>query len=237
MRPQIMGIAVALALGMAGVLTPLLAMPRAAEALPVGDLWVSEVMYNPTGFNDDGREWVELFNAGSVAIDLSNYSLGWGGPDYTTGVLQLLGTVLPGQFFVVGGPGSDAGNGNPTYDQVANFTPNLVNPFFVSAGVALFDVDAASVTPATVPVHAVIYGGLFGNLNGLMDETGAPGAVDAPFPFLGGGTSIEFDGASWAPQGAPTPGGGSLVPEPAPALLMMLGLAGLAVQGRKPRTR
>jgi hypothetical protein len=237
MRPHVTGIALALALGAAGALTPLLAIPRAAAALPVGDLWVSEVMYNPTGFGDDGREWVELYNAGAVSIDLSSYSLGWGGPDYTTGVLQLAGTILPGQYFVVGGPGSDAGNGNPTYQQIANFTPDLVNPFFVSAGIALFDVDAASVTPATVPVHAFIYGGLFGNLNGLMDESGAPGAVDVPFPLPGGGASIEFDGASWAPQGAPTPGTGNLVPEPRSTLLLALGLLGLAVQGRKPRSR
>ena len=87
----------------AGLLA-LVAAPRAVEALPVGDLWVSEVMYNPTGWNDDGSEWVELFNAGSTDIDLSSYSLGWGGADYTTGVVQLLGTIPAGQYFVVGGP-------------------------------------------------------------------------------------------------------------------------------------
>jgi len=215
-------------------LLALVAAPRAAEALPVGDLWVSEVMYNPSGF-DDGSEWVELFNAGSTAIDLSGYSLGWGGADYTTGVLQLLGTLLPGQYFVVGGPTSDADNGNPAYDQVANFGPNLVNSFFSSGGVALFDVVAASVTPATVPVHAVIYGGLvLGNSNGLIDETGAIGVVNAP--YVGGGDSVEFDGVGWADQAAPTAGTGSLVPEPTPALLMMMGLVGLAAKGT-PRKR
>ena len=35
-------------------LLALVAVPRAAEALPVGDLWISEVMYNPAGWNDDG---------------------------------------------------------------------------------------------------------------------------------------------------------------------------------------
>ena len=51
----------------AGLLALALA-PRGAEALPVGDLWVSEVMYNPGGllpFDDGGSEWVELFNAAS----------------------------------------------------------------------------------------------------------------------------------------------------------------------------
>jgi hypothetical protein len=215
---------------LAAAFAAILVAPRAADALPVGDLWVSEVMYNPGGFgagDDDGSEWVELFNAGSTDIDLSSYSLGWGGADYTTGVLQLAGTIAPGQYFVVGPAPSD---------QVADFNPDLENGFWISDGIALFDVDAASVTPATVPVHAVIYGGLFGNLSGLMDETGAPGAVDAPFPFLPGGSSVEFDGGAWAVQGTPTPGSGSLTPEPTPALLMMLGLAGLAIKGT-PRKR
>ena len=213
-------------------LLALVAAPRAAEALPVGDLWVSEVMYNPTGWNDDGSEWVELFNAGSTDIDLSSYSLGWGGADYTTGVVQLTGTIFSGQYFVVGGPTSDAGNGNPTYDQVENFDPNLENGFWASGGVALFDVAAASVDATTVPVHAVIYGGLFvGNANGLIDETGVAGAVNAP--YVGGGSSVEFDGAGFAAQDTPSAGSGGLVPVPeaTPSLLMVLGLVGLAAKG------
>ena len=133
---------------------------------------------------------------------------------------------------MVGGPTSDAGNGNPTYDQVENFDPNLENGFWASGGVALFDVVAASVNAATVPVHAVIYGGLFvGNDNGLIDETGAPGAVNAP--FVGGGSSVEFDGAGFAAQDTPSAGSGGLIPVPeaTPSLLMVLGLAGLAAKG------
>ena len=220
------------ALGLAAALVALLwLVPVGAAALPVGDLWISEVLHNPTGA-DDGAEWVELFNAGNTAIDLSNYSLGWGGADYTTGTLQLTGTILPGQYFVVGGP--NPSDGSPTYDQVANFTPDLENPFIASDGVALFNVPAASLDATTVPVHAVIYGG-FGNFFGLMDETGAPGAVNAP--WVGGGTSLVFDGTSWAASAAPDPGTGSLVPVPeaGTSLLMLLGLAGLARKGNPPR--
>ncbi len=206
--------------------------PRAAEALPVGDLWISEVMYNPGVFgggDDDGSEWVELFNAGSTNIDLSSYSLGWGSADYTTGVLQLAGTISPGQYFVVGGPAGD---------QAADFDPDLETASGSPLASRSSTWSRASVTPATVPVHAVIYGGLFGNLGGLIDETGAVGDVDAPFPFLPGGDSIEFDGAGWAAQGTPTAGTGSIVPVPetTPTLLMMLGLAGLAAKGA-PRNR
>ena len=88
--------ATVLSAALASCLLALVAAPRAAEALPVGDLWVSEVMYNPSG-GDNGNEWVELFNAGGSVIDLSNYSLGWGGADYTTGVVQLSGTIPAGQ--------------------------------------------------------------------------------------------------------------------------------------------
>jgi len=220
------------ALALVTGLLALVVAPHAAEALPVGDLWISEVMYNPGGFaagDDDGYEWVELFNAGSTDIDLSNYSLGWGGDDYTTGTLPLSGTISPGDYFVVGGPNSDASNGNPSYDLVLDFNPDLENgSLFRADGVALFDVTP--VIPSSVPVHAIIYGGLL-NLSGLIDETGAAGAVD--FFFLAGGSSMEFDGAGWAAQGTPSPGSGGLVPAPeaTPSLLMMLGLAGLAAKG------
>jgi hypothetical protein len=93
-------------------------------------------------------------------------------------------------------------------------------------------VAAASVDATTVPVHAVIYGGLFvGNANGLIDETGVAGAVNAP--YVGGGSSVEFDGAGFAAQDTPSAGSGGLVPVPeaTPSLLMVLGLAGLAAKG------
>ena len=177
---------------------------------------------------DDGGEWIEIFNDGSSAIDLSSYSLGWGGDDYTTGTVQLSGNLLPGQYFVVGGPTSDASNGNPVYDQVANFTPNLENSgwFQPADGVALFDVVATSITPTTVPIDAFIYAGpLFSsNSNGLLDESGAPGAVDFVQPFFASGYSVEFDGATWSRQNSPTPNTGTLTPEPSTALCLLLGL-------------
>jgi len=219
-------------------LLALVAVPRAAEALPVGDLWISEVMYDPSG-GDNGNEWVELFNAGASAIDLSNYSLGWGFFDYIP-ALQLVGTIPSGGYFVVGGPNGGPGVGN--YDQVENFNPNLGNGGVVAAGVALFNEQATDVDAATVPVHAVIYGGgILGNFFGLMDESGGVGDIDVPSPLPGEGDSIEFDGTVWGEQGAPTPGTGNLVPVPetAPSLLMMLGIAGLAAKGapRNRRTR
>ena len=218
-------------------LLALVAAPRAAEALPVGNLWISEVMYNPSG-GDNGNEWVELFNAGGSAIDLSNYSLGWAGDAYNIPPLQLVGTIPSGGFFVIGGPNGGPGVGN--YDQVENFTPNLDNGWVDSGGIALFNEQAGDVVATTVPVHAVIYGGILGNASGLWDESGGVGDVDVPFTFppIPAGDSIEFDGTVWGEQGTPTAGSGNLtpVPEMAPSLLMMLGLAGLAAKGA-PRNR
>jgi uncharacterized protein len=204
----------------APLIAALLLLGAPAAALPTTSLWISEVLYNPTG-GDNQHEWVELFNAGGTAIDLSGYSLGWGGADYTSGVLQLSGIVAPGQYFVVGGPISDASNGFPVFDQAVDFAPNLTNPFFVSAGVALFDVTAASITPTTVPIDSVVYGGFLGNLFGLMDPTGA---AAAPVAGAGAGQSLSFNGTTWS-AGAPTPGSGSLpasLPEPGAAALLLL---------------
>jgi hypothetical protein len=200
--------------------------PGLASALPVTDLWLSEVMINPNG-GDNGREWVELYNASASDIDLSGYSLGWGGDDYATDVLQLSGVIAAGDYFVVGGPTSDANNANPSYDQVANFNPDLQNPLLFSDGIALFGVPAAGVTSTTWPIHVVIYGGVFGNVSDLIDEQGNVGAVDAGFP--GAGESLAFDGAAWAAQPSPSPSYGLLaqIPEPGAAGLVLLGAATL----------
>jgi len=220
------------ALALLGALT----LPGGAAALPVTDLWISEVMYNPSG-SDDGREWVELFNAGPQAVDLSGWSLGWGDGDYTEGQLQLSGLVDPGDTFVVGGPTSDAGNGAPALDLALDFDPGLGNPFLFSDGIALFDRPAWAVDASTVPVHSLVYGGWLGNLGGLMDETGAPSSVDAG--FAGAGSSLAFDGSGWGEAATPSPGTGPIVvPEAGSLTLLGAGLlllgAGTALRRARP---
>jgi Lamin Tail Domain len=187
-------------------------------------LVISEVMFNPSG-PDDGREWIELFNDQSAAVDLSGYSLGWGGADYTFGTLALPSVLLaPGAYFVVGGPTSDAGNGSPTYDLAVDFNPDLQNPFIVADGIALFQTGSPN------PIHVVIYG--FFNFNNLVDESGLPGAVDVFFPGAAG-TTLVWNGTSWSGGNAATPGTGTLlaVPETSSMGLTLLGLTGLAGLG------
>lgn len=190
-------------------------------------LTISEVLFNPAG-PDDGFEFVELFNDDAVAVDLADYSLGWGGADYTTGTLDLdlAGILAPGSYIVIGGPSDPLG---------FDFTPDLENGLFVADGVALFDVDAASIGGA-IPVDAVIYGSFFaGNFSGLIDETGTAGPVDAVTGAAGESVARDAGGA-WTVSAAPTPGSGPLtVPEPSTALLIAIGLVGLVLSGRARR--
>ncbi len=165
-------------------------------------LVIAEVMYDPASA-DDGLEWVELKNTGRTPVDLSGFSLGYGGADYTAGTLQLSGSVPSGGVFVVGGPGSDASNAQPVYDLVADLAPDLQNGGDVGDGVALFALPAEAITSTSVPVDAVVYGP--NNDGGLIDARGTagpPDVADAP-----AGSSIERSTAAgaWQVQSAPTP--------------------------------
>ncbi|NNE27491.1 MAG: hypothetical protein HKN09_11670, partial [Saprospiraceae bacterium] len=167
-----------------------------------GGVIISEVLYDATS-GDNGLEWVELFNTGTQPVDLSGYSLGNGGVNYTYSKVQLNGTIAPGATFVVGGPTSNASNGNPTYDQVANFSPDFQNGGTESDGVALFDIVATSVHGATIPIDAVIYDSP--NSNNLLDRYGlfgTPHVGDA-----GPGSSVERtnNSGNWIIQSTPTP--------------------------------
>ena len=79
-----------------------------------GDVILSEVFYDAVG-SDNGLEWVELYNNGSASVDLSSYSLGNGGTNYTTSTVQLSGTIAAGGLFYFGGPNK----------QCIEFQPNV----------------------------------------------------------------------------------------------------------------
>jgi hypothetical protein len=162
---------------------------------PPGSLQIVQVHYdhaNPSA--DDGYEWVQIYNAHTSDVDLGGYSLGWGGTDYTYGGVDLVGIIPAGGCFIVGGPLTDAENGNPTYDQAANLTPDLQNSGNPGDGIALFDVPVASVTAGTCPIDAVIYGN--NNSSGLMDESCSAGSVDVGDTSAGGGL-LKDGPSSW----------------------------------------
>ncbi|MCR9164223.1 MAG: amidohydrolase family protein [Nannocystaceae bacterium] len=170
---------------------------------PVG-LVIAEVYYNHTG-GDDDFEWVKLFNGTGADIDLSTYSLGYGGTDYTYAQLQLVGTIGAGECFLVGGPSGDADSGfagPPMFDQAVAFSPGMQNSGATADAVALFDVTADMIGAATVPIDAVIYGE--NNVNGLLDETGAAGAVDVA-DVGSAASAVLQDDLTWGVSLAPTP--------------------------------
>ncbi len=162
---------------------------------------LSEVLYDPSG-SDDEFEWIELYNSGSLPVDLSGWSLGWGGSNLDQGHFQLDGVLQPGACVVVGGPQSTAANGSPSFFQAEDFGSDLQNSGSPGDAVGLFNVPSKDIQPNTVPFDAVIYGA--DNGSQLLDETGKVGAVDvADAPQ---GSSVERSLEGWKIQAAPSPG-------------------------------
>ena len=92
---------------------------------PVG-LVLSEGPYDLPG-SDDGLEWIETNNGTASPIDLSGYTIGYGGRTYTNETAALSGTIPAFGCSVVGGPDSTADNGNLVYDLALNFDADIQN--------------------------------------------------------------------------------------------------------------
>jgi hypothetical protein len=171
------------------------------DELVVG-LQIAEVFYSGLLLGTDGAQWVRLYNATTIPINLSSYSLGGGVNSYVETTVQLSGVVAPHACFVVGGPTSSFDNGYPTFTQVAHFRPNLAAANSGGAGVALFGVSAANATATTVPVDAVVWGST--NSGKLL----GPNGTVAP-AVLGGdvlpGDSLMLQSGSWIDQYPPEP--------------------------------
>jgi hypothetical protein len=185
-------------------------------------LSVSEVFYDAVP-SDDGLEWIELWNEGDTAVDLSAWSLGWGGATYLSGQTALSGVIAPGERFVVGGPESSADNASPTFDLAVDLEADLQNSGATADGVALFASPVEAVTDETLPVSVVLYGEE--NASGLVDPTGAVAAVDVADAPAGHSIELGLDHI-WRVQPAPTPGAPPQpVPEPGRAVLAAAGAA------------
>lgn len=158
---------------------------QGAFSLP--SIILSEVYYDHPG-SDAGWEWIELYNQSPHAIDLAYYSIGMGRSSdagdttplgYTRWTAQLEGTISPGGTFVIGGPSSNAKNGNPIYDQVFQFS-QIPNPNTGELmGIGLFDVPLSQLTQNTLPVDAVFYGfSGFAGTTYMLDSSGNPGSMN-----------------------------------------------------------
>jgi hypothetical protein len=176
-------------------------LPAPASHAQPADVSIVEVFYDAANA-DDELEWVELWNAGDVPVDLSSWSLGWGGSTWVAGQLALAGVIDPGARFVVGGPVASPDNAEPAFDLAADFDPDLQNAGSTADGVALFDVPAGDVTEERLPVSVVLYGGE--NTSGLVGADGAIAGVDVADAPAGSSIERGADGI-WRAQPAPTP--------------------------------
>jgi hypothetical protein len=143
-----------------------------------------------------------------MPIDLTGWSLAWGGFDYVGSGVDLSGTIGAGQVFVVGGPLSNADNANPTFDLSVAFSPQLQNSGSPADGIGLFRVPLADISTNTIPVDAVIYGD--SNDSMLIDETGGVNPPDVGDANPGQSIERVDLAGTWQIQDTPTPNTTSL---------------------------
>src|SRR5262249_28828715 len=90
--------------------------PECAGNFLAGDLVISEVMPNPTG-DDTGKEWFEVYNADTRAVDLAGLELVVSLPDRTMekAVAVTAGTIPAGGYFVFSSSAPDLVPGYADY--------------------------------------------------------------------------------------------------------------------------
>jgi hypothetical protein len=178
-----------------------------SKTLPitVTGLALSEILFEPAT-TEGTSEWVKIANLSDVSIDLGLYSFGSGRASYTNTTAQLTGLIPPHSCFVVGGPDRNAGNGNPTYVQVLDFSPDLLNDSDENGqatGYALFDRKATQLAATSIPLDAVLCGQ--NNGAGLMGTDGQAATPGCPDVAAAGHSVVRTSSTAWVDQPTPTP--------------------------------
>jgi len=166
---------------------------------------LAEVVYD-AGNDPDMLQWVKIYNPCSRTIDLSGYTIGYGGTFYGEAqrTKALSGSVASDDCFLVGGPTSSVLNGDPTLDLPEDFMPSLSTAESTGNAVALFELPPAQIGPSTTPLDAVIYGP--NNDNALLDASGtAPSDAMVANPPQNGSIQRESMDAAWTTSLAPAP--------------------------------
>jgi hypothetical protein len=196
-------------------------LPAPACALPL----ISEVLYDAVG-SDNGRSFVELYGAAGTSLDGLVVEGVNGANGAVAPVLALSGVIPDDGFFVVADDRGDGGSDVVNADLVLDFDfQNGPDSILLRSGGTLID--------------ALGYG-VFAPDEVFAGE-GTP-APDAPAAASLARAFADLDSddnaADFVVLDAPSPGTGRLttVPEPGSALLLALGLAGLARAGR-PHSR
>lgn len=144
-----------------------------------GDVKINELIPDPAG-TDTGQEWVELYNPGTVALDLSGWALVSGTSSFSKRVALPSGTILDaGDLLVIGHSGVSAA------DIVADGL-DLGNAGTTGDAILLEDCDG-------IVVDTVVYGA--NNDDAFVDDTGTVAMSLAPKPQSGKSLARLEDGA------------------------------------------
>lgn len=245
--------ALAAAVGVAVLSAAAIAAPRASANV---GLHVTEFLPDPTGTDVD-REWFEIHNSGTLAIDLSGYAAG-DGTDPTNnstgegmGVFPAGSVINPGQAVVI------AANANgfkglygfsPNYE-FANSTSTLGNDPAVpdlpqkanwgnasgSLGIANGGDDVGILTPDSVAAaFTFVDGGNHGTVTTFYPGAATLGSNQSYERIM---SDIDTDSVNdWVVRtsGSATPGQVA-VSAPEPAALGAIGMAGTALLWRRRR--
>jgi lamin tail-like protein len=169
------------------------AQASAGRAPRIGELVIDEVLVNPTG-DDLGREWIEIENLGSDALDLSGLHLA----NATVDVGVAAGVIAPGGLRLLGQSADPTKNGGAPVE-VAYGTKLILNNAngqlsiclgACASGVVLDTVSWGSLGDAYTG-HALVIDPVGRQICGALAPFGTAGSFGtpgAPNPACGAGT-------------------------------------------------
>jgi hypothetical protein len=173
--------------------------PPVCEIDGAGSLKINEFIYNPDG-TDTGNEWVELYNAGTTALRLDDYTLQGAGTTWGEDFRFPGGVSLaPGEFVLVGGENVGA-------DYLADGM-SIDNAGSGAGGLRLLDCEGNV-------LDTVLYGG------DIEDDISGDGGSTEVVPEVSEAVSLgrypdggDTDAATdWIPYSAPSPGSANADP-------------------------
>jgi hypothetical protein len=175
---------------------------------------INELYYDPPS-TDLTHEFIELYNNGASAVDLSGWMIEWGGTDFTYATTAIpSGTMIQsGDFLLIGGSMTQSDFG---------VIPDIVNDLltFQNGGA---ESDGVRITNGSGYYDTILYDSP--NTNNLPGDDANPGAELCP--DVAGGHSLERAvtgvdnnlAADWVDRTVPTPTRSSTAPGNNPPVL------------------
>ncbi|MDB5326504.1 MAG: hypothetical protein JWM57_2073 [Phycisphaerales bacterium] len=223
-----------------------------ATAATVGqaNVLISEVVYNEVGSNTAG-EWIEIYNNGAAAVDLTNYKIGDEETKLGTSTTEALFQFPAGATIAAGGVqviAVDAAVFNTNYGFLPTYQTNCTTEITVPklTNYTPWDPDGGTLNMANTNDQAVLVNGTDIDSDAIVDAVSWGSSTFAFNPALtaaGDGISSERidpttdtdTGADWRFGSPSSPGTVPLTSTPEPASLAVLGFAaaiGLRRRGR-----